>query len=236
MLEGVAFGLRDSLELLRDLGVRPEVGRVSGGGARSELWLRIVASVLQLPLERMETEEGSAFGAALLAGIRSGTFADADEAVARCVRARSRVEPVWDYEEQYRRFRSPLPRAEGDFREADEVRRRTRRRLDVGPPAPRAATSERKPSPFASDSPCQASRAVLAVLLAGVTAFAAAGSSASVAGTWSGKYGGAEDGNSPRSARLIGSQLRGTISLSRPQGSYGITGKVIRGGGISSAW
>ena len=109
MLEGVAFGLRDSLELLRGLGARPEVGRVSGGGARSELWLRIVSSVLQLPLERMETEEGSAFGAALLAGIRSGTFADAGEAVARCVRARSRVEPTWDYEEQYRRFRSLYP-------------------------------------------------------------------------------------------------------------------------------
>jgi xylulokinase len=109
MLEGVAFGLRDSLELLRGLGARPEVGRVSGGGARSEVWLRIVASVLQLPLERMETDEGSAFGAALLAGIRSGTFADADDAVARCVRARSRVEPVWEYEEQYARFRSLYP-------------------------------------------------------------------------------------------------------------------------------
>jgi xylulokinase len=109
MLEGVAFGLRDSLELLHALGARPEVGRVSGGGARSELWLQIVASVLQLPLERMETDEGSAFGAALLAGIRSGTFADAGEAVARCVRTRSRVEPVWDYEEQYRRFRSLYP-------------------------------------------------------------------------------------------------------------------------------
>jgi xylulokinase len=109
MLEGVAFGLRDSLELLRGLGVQPEIGRVSGGGARSELWLRIVASVLQLPLERMETEEGSAFGAALLAGIRAGTFADAEEAVARCVRRRSRVEPVWDYDEQYARFRCLYP-------------------------------------------------------------------------------------------------------------------------------
>src|SRR6185437_12083122 len=52
MLEGVAYGLRDSLELLRALGVRADVGRVSGGGARSELWLRIVAAVLGLPLER----------------------------------------------------------------------------------------------------------------------------------------------------------------------------------------
>jgi xylulokinase len=109
MLEGVAFGLRDSLELLRERGARPAVGRVSGGGARSELWLRIVASALQLPLERMETDEGSAFGAALLAGVRSGTFADAEQAVTRCVRVRARVEPVWDYDEAYRRFRSLYP-------------------------------------------------------------------------------------------------------------------------------
>jgi xylulokinase len=109
MLEGVAFGLRDSLELLRELGVRPEVGRVSGGGARSELWLRIVASALGLPLERMEVEEGSAFGAALLAGVRAGVFADAQEAVERCVRARTVVEPVWDYEEAYARFRTLYP-------------------------------------------------------------------------------------------------------------------------------
>ena len=52
VLEGVAYGLRDSLDLLRELGVAPERGRVSGGGARSELWLRIIASVLELPLER----------------------------------------------------------------------------------------------------------------------------------------------------------------------------------------
>src|SRR5213079_1826121 len=74
VLEGVAFGLRDSLELLRTLGVQPHVGRVSGGGARSELWLRIAASVLQLPLERVAVDEGAAYGAALLAGIRSGVF------------------------------------------------------------------------------------------------------------------------------------------------------------------
>jgi len=109
MLEGVAFGLRDSLELLRGLGARPEVGRVSGGGARSELWLRIVASALGLPLERMESDEGSAYGAALLAGVRAGVFADAADAVARCVRPRSVVEPVWDYDEAYARFRTLYP-------------------------------------------------------------------------------------------------------------------------------
>jgi xylulokinase len=109
MLEGVAYGLRDSLELLRELGARPDSGRVSGGGARSELWLRILASVLGLPLETTESEEGSAFGAALLAGVRAGVFSDADDAVARCVRPRRRIEPEWDYEHGYRRFRRLYP-------------------------------------------------------------------------------------------------------------------------------
>jgi xylulokinase len=113
LLEGVAFGLRDSLELLRELGVRPEVGRVSGGGARSELWLRIVASVLDLPLERVAVEEGSAYGAALLAGVKTGVFADAADAVDRCVRVRETVEPdpEWQsaYAEEYPRFRRLYP-------------------------------------------------------------------------------------------------------------------------------
>jgi xylulokinase len=109
MLEGVAYGLRDSLDLLRELGARPESGRVSGGGARSELWLRILASVLGLPLETTESEEGSAFGAALLAGIRVGVFADADDAVARCVRPQRRIEPEWRYDDGYRRFRRLYP-------------------------------------------------------------------------------------------------------------------------------
>ena len=109
MLEGVAYGLRDSLELLRELGAQPESGRVSGGGARSALWLTILASVLGLPLETTESEEGSAFGAALLAGVRDGVFVDVDDAVARCVRPQRRIEPEWDYEHAYQRFRRLYP-------------------------------------------------------------------------------------------------------------------------------
>jgi xylulokinase len=113
VLEGVAYGLRDSLELLRALGVRPEVGRISGGGARSVLWREIVASVLDLPLETTAVEEGSAYGAALLAGCRAGTFADTQDAVARCVRvqARTEPEPAWlsAYAEGYDRFRRLYP-------------------------------------------------------------------------------------------------------------------------------
>jgi xylulokinase len=113
VLEGVAYGLRDSLELLRELGVEPTVGRVSGGGARSELWLKIVASALGIPLERTAVEEGAAYGAALLGGIAAGTFPDARAAVAACVRVRDAVEPdpEWQrvYEEGYPRFRSLYP-------------------------------------------------------------------------------------------------------------------------------
>ena len=117
VLEGVAYGLRDSLELLRGLGVEPEAGRASGGGARSRLWLEIVASVLGLPLELTSVEEGSAYGAALLAGVARGVFSDAHEAVAACVRVRDRVEPnaSWAsaYEEGYARFRSLYPALRG---------------------------------------------------------------------------------------------------------------------------
>ena len=117
VLEGVAYGLRDSLELLRELGVAPSKGRVSGGGARSRLWLEIVASVLGLPLELTVVEEGSAYGAAMLAGVADGTFADASEAVTACVRARETVEPNagWAsaYEEGYARFRALYPALRG---------------------------------------------------------------------------------------------------------------------------
>ena len=113
VLEGVAYGLRDSLELLRALGVRPDVGRISGGGARSKLWREIVASVLDLPLETVAVEEGSAYGAALLAGCRDGTFSDPRAAAERCVRAAGTTDPqpswVSAYEEGYVRFRRLYP-------------------------------------------------------------------------------------------------------------------------------
>jgi xylulokinase len=113
VLEGVAYGLRDSLELLRALGVSPERGRASGGGARSDLWLRICASVLGIPLERTVVEEGAAYGAALLGGVAGGVFADVHEAVAACVRVRDVVEPdpEWAgiYEDGYARFRALYP-------------------------------------------------------------------------------------------------------------------------------
>jgi xylulokinase len=109
----VAFGLADSLDLLRALGVEAATARVSGGGARSRLWLEIVASVLGVPLELTESEEGSALGAALLGGVAGGVFRDVDEAVARCVRVKNTVEPdtAWSdtYREAHERYRALYP-------------------------------------------------------------------------------------------------------------------------------
>jgi len=118
VLEGVAFGLRDSLELLHELGVAAERGRVSGGGARGRLWLEIVASTLAIPLELTAVEEGSAFGAAILGGVAGGVFADVHEAVARCVRVRETIEPrpewVDVYDGTYPRYRSLYPALKED--------------------------------------------------------------------------------------------------------------------------
>jgi xylulokinase len=117
VLEGVAFSLRDAYDVVCELGIAPELGRVSGGGARSELWLRIVASVLDLPLERPVAEEGAAFGAALLGGIAGGVFADPADAVRRCVRPRGRIDPdpawVAAYEELLPRYRALYPALRG---------------------------------------------------------------------------------------------------------------------------
>ena len=105
VLEGVAFGLRDSLDLIAELGPLPDRGRVSGGGARSEEWLRIVASVLELPLERTAADEGAAFGAALLGGVAGGLWSSPAEAVGATVRPVSTVEPVAEWIEPYRERR-----------------------------------------------------------------------------------------------------------------------------------
>ena len=117
VLEGVAFGLRDSLDLLTDLGVQPVAARVSGGGSRSQTWLTIVASALGMPLERTALDEGAAYGAALLGGVAGGAFASVEEAVEACVRVSSTVVPdpalVSAYDDAHRRYRALYPALRG---------------------------------------------------------------------------------------------------------------------------
>ena len=82
LMEGVLFGMRDGLEIMRDLEVRPKEIRATGGGASADLWLRLQADVYGLPVHRLRIEEGAAYGAALLGHVAAGTFANVDEAAA----------------------------------------------------------------------------------------------------------------------------------------------------------
>jgi xylulokinase len=113
VLEGVAFGLADSLRLIRAADVPTPIGRVSGGGARSELWLRILASVLELPLQRMAVAEGAAVGAARQGGVAGGVWPDVPAAAEATVRTGEEIEPVAEWIEPYReaseRFRGLYP-------------------------------------------------------------------------------------------------------------------------------
>jgi xylulokinase len=93
LLEGVAYALRDGLDLIAAAGPRPAFARVSGGGARSDLWLVILAAILELPLERTASDAGAAYGAALLGGVAGGVFDDARAAAQAGVVATGRVEP-----------------------------------------------------------------------------------------------------------------------------------------------
>lgn len=94
VLEGVGCGLRDCADLVLALdAAQPRIARASGGGARSDLWLAIVASALEMRIERPAVEEGAAFGAALLGGVAAGVWRDVDEAAAATVRVREAIEP-----------------------------------------------------------------------------------------------------------------------------------------------
>lgn len=93
ILEGVAFSLRDSLEIFREMQVPVEAIRVGGGGARSALWRQVQADVYGQAVETVAAEEGAAYGAALLAGVGAGVWPDVDAACSQVIRTASRTEP-----------------------------------------------------------------------------------------------------------------------------------------------
>lgn len=107
VLEGVSFGLTDSLELMRNLGIDASDLRVSGGGAQSELWLQILADCFQTPVRAVNPGEGAAYGAALLAAVGSETFGSVEEAGRRVSATGHVFRPGPDretYADSYRRF------------------------------------------------------------------------------------------------------------------------------------
>ena len=96
VMEGVAFSLRDSFEIFRELGAPMESVRLGGGGAQSKLWRQIQADVYGQPVETIEADEGAAFGAAILAGVGVGAWNSVDEACDATIRVADRIEPDKD--------------------------------------------------------------------------------------------------------------------------------------------
>jgi xylulokinase len=117
VMEGVAFSMRDGLEIMRGLGTPDDDLRAVGGGARSPLWLRLQADVYGRPIRRTEVDEGPAYGAALLGGVAAGVFSDVDEASSR-VRLRAEVtEPDGDRARRYDELHAVYTSVYGALRE-----------------------------------------------------------------------------------------------------------------------
>lgn len=123
VLEGVAFGLRDNLDLMLGAGVsRPDSIRASGGGVRSDLWRQILADVLDAGIDTVSTQEGAAYGAALLAAVGAGHHDTVDDAVDEMVEVRTANSPsdrVDMYSDAYERYRGLYPALRETFHSID---------------------------------------------------------------------------------------------------------------------
>ena len=113
LFEGVAFGMRDSIEIARQLGIRIERSKICGGGAKSKLWQRIFANVLNVKLDILASEQGPGMGGAMLAMVACGVYPSVADAAATLVRVMETVEPepalAARYEERYQKYRLLYP-------------------------------------------------------------------------------------------------------------------------------
>ncbi|MBQ9323763.1 MAG: xylulokinase [Clostridia bacterium] len=121
VLEGVAFALRDSLEVARSLGFSIDRSKLCGGGARSSLWRKILANVLNLPLDIPQTEQGPGYGAAMLAIVGTGAYESVQTCADALCHVRETVSPDPEiaarYEAQYRKFQKIYPAMKDLFQE-----------------------------------------------------------------------------------------------------------------------
>ena len=119
VLEGVAFGLRDSLEVARSIGVDPDRTKICGGGAKSPLWRKIIANVMNMKVDIIESEEGPGYGAAILAAVGCGVYPSVEEAAKQLVKVVATEEPdpelAAKYEDRYQKFRKFYPVLKGMF-------------------------------------------------------------------------------------------------------------------------
>ena len=125
ILEGVCYSLKDALEIIASLGARPAATRLSGGGAKSPFWHQLFADIFDQRVSTLETQEGSAFGAALLAAIGTGAFKDAREASRAALVEISRKTPeptaVAFYAKRYPIYQSLYPALRPVFAEIAEL-------------------------------------------------------------------------------------------------------------------
>ena len=119
VLEGVAFAIRDSFEVARSLGISIPRSKLCGGGSKSPLWRSILANILGIPLEIVKTEQGPGYGAALLAMVACGAYANVQEATNALVQVADTVEPEAEltalYDRRYKQFREIYPACKGLF-------------------------------------------------------------------------------------------------------------------------
>ncbi len=113
VLEGVAFALRDSFEITKNLGVDIERIRINGGGAKSPLWCKIIANVLNVKVDKINSEEGPAFGAAILASVGCGKYATVEEAAGKLIKVIETTEQDPEiakmYDKKYNIFKDLYP-------------------------------------------------------------------------------------------------------------------------------
>lgn len=113
VLEGVAFALRDSFEVAKSLGIPITRTKICGGGAKSPLWKKIIANVLNIKVDVLETEEGPSLGGAMLAAVACGVFENVEAAAEKIVNVVDTVEPDSElaakYEKRYQQFRQIYP-------------------------------------------------------------------------------------------------------------------------------
>lgn len=121
IFEGVAFAMRDSLEVARSQNIEIRRTKICGGGAKSPLWCKIMANVLNLQVDLLEVEEGPALGGAMLAAVGCGVYHTVEEAARAIVRVCDTVSPepqlVEAYEKHYATFRQVYPALKGIFPE-----------------------------------------------------------------------------------------------------------------------
>ena len=117
VLEGVAFAIRDSVEVAKSLGIPLTSSMLCGGGAKSPLWRRILANVLNMPLTIPASEQGPGMGGAMLAMVACGAYGSVAEACAKLVTVSETVAPDPEiaarYEARYRQFRLIYPALKG---------------------------------------------------------------------------------------------------------------------------